>query len=652
VSSVREDFRSAYAQAFHDYVTAEAGERGLERAYDLGRTAVGEGLSMLDLAAIHHESLAEALALASSAEEHARAATAATEFAMESLSTFEMAQRGFREAQEAARLEQQHTGQLRELADAALAIAAARTAEQLAELVSLNALHIIGAARAVASLKSSGERGLVNETIAFVDQPIQRNERRGMPPLLELVCGGGELVRLNGVELEAHPSWSRVDPPAGTASWLAMPLMDRAGRNIGLLHLSDKRDGAFSSNDEAIVVQLAQIASVAIENLRLYEHEHDIAQTLQRSLLPPSLPEIPGVAVAARFRPAGAGDEVGGDFYDIFEMGRDRWGIAVGDVCGKGAAAATVTALARYTLRATALHERDPSRILGVLNEALLRHAPEQRFCTLAYAALEPERGSIEIARGGHPPPLLLRGGKVESLGTAGTILGIMDDPAISGREVMLQPGDLVVFYTDGVTDAHAPERMPSHEELEAALAGCVGQSPAEVANSIEAFALGGIDAPPRDDIAIVVVALENGARSRHVEGAGTIDLTLELPPTAESAGVAREALAPLGERIDDSLLETVRLLVTELITNSVRHGEPGDTPVKVSVTVSQGSSVRVEVSDGGPGFEPRPQPDRPLETPSGWGLYLVDRLADRWGVDTSGGSAVWFELGSDRPAS
>jgi serine phosphatase RsbU (regulator of sigma subunit)/anti-sigma regulatory factor (Ser/Thr protein kinase) len=644
MTTVRDDFRSAYAAAFHDYVTASGGERGLERAYELGRTAVSEGLSMLDLAAIHHESLAEALALVTSAEEHARTATAATEFAMESLSTFEMAQRGFREAQEAARLEQEHGIQLRGLAEAALAIAAARTLDELAEIVSLGALQTIGAGRAVASLRSTEERGLVIDTIAQPEAPIERRERRGMPRLQELVCEGGELMRLNGPELEAHPSWTRVDPPAGTASWLAVPLVDRAGRNAGLLHVSDKRDGAFSRNDEAILLQLAQIASVSIENLRLYEHEHEIAQTLQRSLLPPNLPEIPGVAVAARFRPAGAGDEVGGDFYDIFEMGHDRWGIAVGDICGKGAAAATVTALARYTLRATALHERAPSRILRVLNEALLRHAPEQRFCTIAYAALEPGNGRLEIASGGHPPPLLLRGGEVQALGGSGTILGIMDDPPLPDSELELVPGDIVLFYTDGVTDAHAPQRQISHEQLVAALAECAGQSPAEVATHIEGLAVGGIEGPPRDDIAILVVALENGARSRHVDAVGRIDLTLDLPPTAESAGAAREALAPLRERLGDAQLETVRLLVTELITNSVKHGEPGEAPVKVMVTVND-DAVRVEVSDAGPGFEPPPPRDQPLESPSGWGLYLVDRLAHRWGVNSGGSSAVWFEL-------
>ena len=647
MTTVREQFREAYAAAFHDYVTGQEGEHGLERAYELGRMAVTEGLSVLDLAAIHHEALAEALALATSTVEHAHAAAAATEFAMESLSTFEMAQRGFREAQEAARLEQRHTAQLRGLADAALAIAGARTVGDVAELVSGHALQIIDAGRAVASLFDGDDRTLVTNTIAEPDAPVQCRERRGMPPLLQAVCDSGELTRFNAGELEANPVWAREDPPAGTASWLAMPLIDRTGRCTGLIHLSDKRSGAFSENDESMLVQLAQIASVAIENVRLYSHEHEIAQTLQRGLLPPHLPEIPGVAVSARFRPAGQGDEVGGDFYDIFEMGHGRWGIAVGDVCGKGASAATVTALARYTLRAVALHEREPNRILSVLNEALLRHEPDQRFCTVAYAALEPGRGGLTIASGGHPPPLLLRGGEVESLGSSGTVLGIMNDPPLPEREMQLLPGDTVLFYTDGVTDAHAPERMLLHEELAAELARCKGMSPPEVAARIEALALGTSESPPRDDIAIVVLTLEDGAQSRHVEAAGGVELTLELPPVAESARAARDALAPLAERISESELEIVRLLVTELITNSVRHGQREDIPVKIRVELTD-TTLRVEVNDSGPGFMPPVLPAEPIGTSSGWGLYLVDRLASRWGVDDDGGTTVWFELDRD----
>jgi serine phosphatase RsbU (regulator of sigma subunit)/anti-sigma regulatory factor (Ser/Thr protein kinase) len=644
MTTLREHFRDAYTAAFHEYVTGAAGEHGLERAYELGRTAVSQEMSTLDLAAIHHEALAEALALASSAEEHQRVARAATEFAMESLSTFEMAQRGFREAQEAARLEQAHSDQLRGLADAALAIAAARSDEEIAALVTTHALDIIGAGRASISLLPSKGGRRVKQTSAVADEPVQRRDRSSMPPLHQAVCESGELFRLNGAELEAHPAWSRQDPPAGTASWLAVPLFGRTGESVGLLHLSDSRAGAFSANDEAALVQLAQIASVALENTRLYQHEHEISQTLQRSLLPPHMPEIPGVAISARFRPAGEGDEVGGDFYDIFEMGRGRWGIAIGDVCGKGASAATVTALARYTLRATAIHEREPARILAVLNEALLRHQPDQRFCTLTYAALEPSRRRLELVRGGHPPPLLLRDGAVEPLGSSGTILGIMEDPPLDQHEVRLRPGDTVVFYTDGVTDAHAPERLVDQEELEAALRECQGMSPPEVAARIEALALQGIESPPRDDIAILVVALEDGARSRHVEVGGDVDLTMELPSAPESAGAAREALAPLGERLPDELLESIRLLVTELITNSVKHGRGDERQVRVTVTLTP-HVLRVEVTDGGSGFEPPPPPTEPSETPSGWGLYLVDRLADRWGVEDGDGTLVWFEI-------
>jgi anti-sigma regulatory factor (Ser/Thr protein kinase) len=356
------------------------------------------------------------------------------------------------------------------------------------------------------------------------------------------------------------------------------------------------------------------------------------------------MPEIPGVAISARFRPAGLGDEVGGDFYDIFEMGGGRWGIAIGDVCGKGASAATVTALARYTLRATAIHERDPERILAVLNEALLRHQPDQRFCTLTYAALEPSLGRLELVRAGHPPPLLLRDGAVQTLGSAGTILGIMEDPPLDPHEEQLRPGDTVVFYTDGVTDAHAPERMLQQEELEAALRDCENLSPPEVAARIESLALQGSDAPPRDDIAILVVALDDGARSRHVQIGGDVDLTMELPPAPESAGAAREALAPLGERLPEELLESIRLLVTELITNSVKYGRTDERQVRVTVTLTP-EVLRVEVTDGGSGFEPPPPPSDPSDTPSGWGLYLVDRLADRWGVRDDDGTLVWFEI-------
>ena len=167
---------------------------------------------------------------------------------------------------------------------------------------------------------------------------------------------------------------------------------------------------------------------------------------MQQSLLPPVLPSIAGVELAARYRPAGEGNEVGGDFYDVFATGRDDWAVVMGDVCGKGAAAAAVTALARYTLRAAAMQARKPSRVLATLNEALRRQQTDQRFCTVAYVRVRrvEQRIRATIACGGHPLPLILRAnGRVETAGVPGTMLGFFDDPRLVDTAVDLDRGTL-----------------------------------------------------------------------------------------------------------------------------------------------------------------------------------------------------------------
>ena len=145
----------------------------------------------------------------------------------------------------------------------------------------------------------------------------------------------------------------------------------------------------FDRRDLELAEELARRCATAVENARLYGERAYIARTLQESLLPSELPEIPGIETAARFRPTGEGNEMGGDFYDLFSSGGRGWTVVMGDVCGKGPDAAAVTALARYTLRAAAMRERLPSRGLHVLNEALLRQRTDRRFCTVAYAYLE-----------------------------------------------------------------------------------------------------------------------------------------------------------------------------------------------------------------------------------------------------------------------
>lgn len=233
------------------------------------------------------------------------------------------------------------------------------------------------------------------------------------------------------------------------------------------------------------------------------------ARTLQESLLPPHLPAIEGVQIAARFRPAGAATEVGGDFYDLFETGEGNWALVIGDVCGKGADAAAVTALTRYTVRAAAMYGGSARGVLGVLNEALLRQRTDFRFTTLAYCSLDVRTrpASMRVATGGHPRPLVLRaGGGVEAVGCAGPLLGVIADASYAEQTVQLAPGDVVFAYTDGLTDAGAPQRIIDEPELMAELERCRGMAPDQIAERVEAFATAGTE--PRDDIAMIVAAL------------------------------------------------------------------------------------------------------------------------------------------------
>jgi serine phosphatase RsbU (regulator of sigma subunit) len=258
------------------------------------------------------------------------------------------------------------------------------------------------------------------------------------------------------------------------------------------------------------------LAVVTRQRRRAEESVRDIATTLEESLLPRRLPELPRVQTATYFRPAGVGDRVGGDFYDVFESGADCFGLALGDVRGKGASAAALTALARYTLRATALHERVPSRVLAELNDAVWRQHRGDEFCSVVYATLDVARSAplLTLACGGHPLPLLLRaGGDVRQLGEPGMLLGIDHHPSLADHVAELAEGDTVLFYTDGLTDAHAPDRVVAVSELEDVLASCAGATPAQIVDEIERALLESAPGEPRDDVAMVVLQVADRRR-------------------------------------------------------------------------------------------------------------------------------------------
>ena len=242
-----------------------------------------------------------------------------------------------------------------------------------------------------------------------------------------------------------------------------------------------------------------------------------LARTLQQSLLPPDLPEVPGVALAARYRPAGTGLEVGGDFYDVFRIGRSTWGVVMGDVCGKGASAASLTALARYTLRAGAMQTNDPARVLATLNEAMYRQAAlaqdlaDERFATVVYAGIRRTRDQVlvRIACGGHSPPLLVRpDGSVIPAGAPGRLLGLFRSVELENTEVELQPGDALVLFTDGVTEAPGPGGQFGDGRLAEVLRVHAGREAAVIAEAVEAAVREHEGEVARDDLAVLVITI------------------------------------------------------------------------------------------------------------------------------------------------
>ena len=302
-------------------------------------------------------------------------------------------------------------------------------------------------------------------------------------------------------------------------SLMCVPLLAR-GRTMGAitLVLSSRSERRYDREDLLLAENLAYRCALAADNARLYRDRSEIARVLQKSLLPPHLPEIPGVEVGAEYLSVGEASEVGGDFYDLINTVEDGWICAIGDVRGKGVEAASVTALARYTIRAVTLKNDRPSEVLAALNEAMLRQLPEDRFCTVACVRLEPRDGSagvgIDVSRAGHPPPLLVRPeGTVEEVGCSGRVLGVFPEAELRDTSLRLMPGEALVLYTDGVTEARSPDGDFFGEgRLRHLLSSCAGCDAVTFARRVKDAVLDFQEGYPRDDLAVLVLRASDGA--------------------------------------------------------------------------------------------------------------------------------------------
>ena len=292
---------------------------------------------------------------------------------------------------------------------------------------------------------------------------------------------------------------------------LAVPLVARR-RLLGGLLVARPVAATYGAEDVTLLLDLARRAALAVDNARLYEERTAIAHALQASLLPPALPAPAEVDFGARYLPAGEGNEVGGDFYDVFGLPDGGWAVAIGDVCGKGAEAAAITGLARNVLRLLVREGRSPSQALASLNDAILELGDRGRFCTAALAVVHPssERpGGLDLcfSSGGHPPPALLTSsGPPAFAGGTGTLLGVVESPDLDDEEIFLAPGDALVFYTDGVTERRRGSQMFGDDTLLSVLGRAGGTSADAVAGLLEREVRAFAPEVSRDDLAVLVV--------------------------------------------------------------------------------------------------------------------------------------------------
>jgi sigma-B regulation protein RsbU (phosphoserine phosphatase) len=287
------------------------------------------------------------------------------------------------------------------------------------------------------------------------------------------------------------------------------PLKTPAGV-IGALRFVVGDGRRFSGDDVDLILSLAGRAALHIQNARLYAERSHIAATLQASLRPRPLPDIPGAELAARFSPAGDQNEVGGDFYDVFRSGDGVWTAIVGDVSGKGAEAAAITALARHTLRTASMLHDDPAANLAILNRALDDDSPAVKFCTAFYTRMCPGPDGIDLrfSNGGHPSPLLLRAdGSVESIESGrGPLIGGIADARFSEAAMTLRPGETLLIYTDGVTEVRPSDVQYGERELRATLTANAGASAEELVAAVQEHALEIQAGAQRDDIALLAI--------------------------------------------------------------------------------------------------------------------------------------------------
>jgi anti-sigma regulatory factor (Ser/Thr protein kinase) len=397
-------------------------------------------------------------------------------------------------------------------------------------------------------------------------------------------------------------------------SMLAVPLLVEGARVIGVLQVGTSEGRHFSDNDTQLLQLAADRLAVAIDRARLNEQAHHIAATLQRSLLPSSIPKVPGLELATRYQPGADGAQVGGDLYDVVPYSDGRVGLAIGDVVGRGIEAASLMGQIRNSLRAYAMEDDRPEQVVERLN-LLMHHWQQDRIATLSYLVLDPRTGHVTFATAGHLPPLVLGpdGSATYLEGGEFVPLGVLPFGGYTSAEAVIKPGSTVLLYTDGLVE----ERGLSIDDGLDRLREAIQRAPAD-AGAMCDFLLA--EVPPNgaagDDVAVLATRLVPVDPSK---------LDLKLPAEPESLALMRRELerwlSAIG--LDEETAYELKVACGEACMNAVEHAYPPGDAIFAVHALNLGASVEIVVRDFGFWRPPREGTDR------GRGLELMKRLTD-----------------------
>jgi serine phosphatase RsbU (regulator of sigma subunit)/anti-sigma regulatory factor (Ser/Thr protein kinase) len=471
-------------------------------------------------------------------------------------------------------------------------------------------------------------------------------------PLVAYLQSAGGAVDVEKLELES-PGVTALRE-AGVA--LVVPLIS-GGELVGTLNLGPRlSDQQYSTDDKRLLDGLAAQAAPALQVAELVqkqaaearsreriEQELKVATLIQQNFLPRELPDLPGWQVAAYYQPA---REVGGDFYDFFRLEDGRVAVVIGDVTDKGVPAAMVMAAARSLLRASGSRIVSPGEVLERVNELLCPDIPERMFVTCLYAVVDPVTGRILFANAGHNLPFVRTSDGPVELRAKGMPLGMMPGMTYEEKEAVLAPGETLLLYSDGITEAHGAEReMYGTPRLSERVAGDDADMIDGVLTSLQRFTGDGWE--QEDDITIVTLRRTGATWTENGPVTG-LELRFTVPsePGKEREAMRRvlEAIEPLG--LEARRVERLGTAVSEAAMNAIEHGNQGraDIPVEVEV-VTTGSELVVRIRDvgEGPSAIDVESPDieaklEGLQKPRGWGLFLIENMVDELRVHDADG--------------